>query len=190
MIEIKLESDFSSLQKEMQLKISGILSLYGDKLFQALKPLEAEIRQIGIDETEKHTFTAKGRLIDSYYARVQKISDGIMLEFGNTAKADGHNVYYWNVIDTGRKKGEKAPPVGDILEYGIKSGRFSLRTAKLNNEPKNLNDHLLRQAFALSIHISNEGIKARPQIFEDMRKKIYTLAIDRITKVSKEVFNG
>jgi len=190
-ISLDFNKKISSFNKTILMRIDGIVERYRQSLYSTLEQFRPRMEEIAIEETAKAGKVATRQLVDSYDAILNQVAFDMTLKLINDAHDPDWDVYYWQVINDGRKPGEKAPPTNEILKWlkakGIqrqrrgKSGRFISTGGSLSGEKQ--------QAFAIAKSIGVKGIKARPEIFTQMRNRIY-IELRQMLTARLGVING
>lgn len=191
MLQISLDFNkkLSSFGKTIELRINTIVEQYRMNLYNTIEAFKPRMIEIAKEQTIQAGKVATTRLLESYDTALSELADTITLRLLNDARDPDYDVYYWQVINDGRAIGKK-PPTESILEWMKAKALFTpMRTIRGKKGRFVKGSTEMRQAFAVAKSIGIKGIKARPEIFTQMRNMIYLELRNRMKSISG-VVNG
>lgn len=150
-------------------KLIRLLSFYGDDIVAKLK------REVRI-----HKSIATGKALDSLSYNVRYQNGKVILDILGKK--------YLEVVDGGRGKGKKAPPVKRIEKWIKDKSSFRLRDSKGKFIPKN-KSNIKKAAFTIARAISTRGIKGKGMIEFVMTPLESKILADVVTLFVEEELN-
>jgi len=154
-----------------------IMTQIMESIFEESKPKFESIRQSIIDNIMIPITTQAGKvanriLVGSYDVQYRTESNSVIFTLMNDATDPSYpNKFYWNIVDSGRKRKQR-------LTKGTKKNSPFTKSLTRWADAKGFTGSI----FWLAVNINDRGINGRPEIFESMVNKSEEFIVEEMFK--------